>query len=129
GACDADGHPGHEWTRVVEGLHDPGEAALGGDLRTAQEVPLGNAAVLEDEVGRIRGADAQLVLEPVELEAWVVTLDHEALDGGPALLAVKRRPDDDQLGAVARGDEDLLAVEDVLAGGLVEHGGGADRGG
>ncbi len=28
--------------------------------------------------------------------------------------AIERRPDDDQLGPVARGDEDLLAVEDVL---------------
>ena len=40
--------------------------------------------------------------------------------------AVERRPDDDQVGAVAGGDEDLLAVEHVLV--AVELGGGADRG-
>ena len=40
--------------------------------------------------------------------------------------AVERGPDDDQVGAVAGGDEDLLAVEDVLV--AVELGGGADRG-
>ena len=40
--------------------------------------------------------------------------------------AVERRPDDDQVGALAGGDVDLLAVEHVLV--AVELRGGADRG-
>ncbi len=66
------------------------------------------------------------MLEPVELQARVVALDDERPDRRPAHGAVERGPDDDQVGAVAGGDEDLLAVEHVLV--AVEVGGGADRG-
>ena len=86
---------------------------------------LGHAAVLEHEVGGVRGADPELVLEPLELETGVGALDHERLDRRPPLGPVERRPDDDQLGSVAGGDEDLRAVEDVLV--AVEAGGRADR--
>ena len=33
---------------------------------------------------------------------------------GATGVAVERRPDDDQLGTIAAGDEDLVAVEDVM---------------
>ena len=121
--------PGHQRAGVVERLHDAGEAALGFDLRAPEQVLARDAAVVEDEVGGVGGADAELVLEPVELQPGVVALDHERLDRGAALAAVERGPHHDQLGAVARGDEDLLAVEHVLARLLVQRGGGADRGG
>ena len=62
----------------------------------------------------------------IELHARVRALDHERLDRGAALVAVERRPHDDEVGALAGGDVDLLAVEDVLV--AVEDGGGADRG-
>ncbi len=52
--------------------------------------------------------------------------DDERLDRGAAELAVERRPDDDVVGAVARGDVDLLAVDDVLV--AVEDGGRLDVG-
>jgi hypothetical protein len=54
------------------------------------------------------------VLQSLELEPRVVALDDERLDRLAALAAVKRGPHHDQLGAIAGGDEDLLAVEHVL---------------
>ncbi len=127
GAGEADRHPGDERTRVVEGLHGAAEALLGVDVGAAEHVLLGHAAVLEAKRGGVRGADAELVLEAVELQAGVGAFDDERLDRGAALGAVERGPDDDEVGALAGGDVDLLAVEDVLV--AVEHGGGANRGG
>ena len=54
------------------------------------------------------------MLEPVELQPGVVAFDDERLDRRAALRAIERRPDDDQLRALAGGDVDLLAVEDLL---------------
>ena len=123
----ADRHPGHQWAGVVERLHYARKALLGLDVGAAEQVLLGDAAVLEAEVGRVGRADPELVLEPVELQAGVVALDHERLDRGTSLLGIERRPHHDQVGAVTGGDEDLLAVEDILV--AVESGGRADRGG
>src|ERR1700761_5016525 len=85
GPGDADGHPGHQRPRVVERLHDPGEAALGGDLRRAEQVLPRHAAVGQDKVGRVRRADAELVLQALELETRVVALHDERLDRRPSL--------------------------------------------
>jgi hypothetical protein len=50
------------------------------------------------------------VLEAVELQPRVVALDDERPDRPAALLAVERGPHDDEFGALAGGDEDLLAA-------------------
>ena len=110
GAGDSQRHRRDQRTRVVECLHHPREPLLGLDLGASEQVLLGYAAVGQDEVRRVGGADAELVLEAIELQAGVVALDHERLDCGAALVAVKRGPDHDQLGAVTGGHEDLLAV-------------------
>ena len=110
----ADRHAGDKRAGVVERLHHAGESALGFDLGAAEQVVLGDAAVLEAEVGGVGRPDPELVLEPLEDQPRVVALDHERLDRRAPLLAVERGPDHDQLGAVAGGDEDLLAVQHVL---------------
>jgi hypothetical protein len=46
------------------------------------------------------------MVEALEDQARVVALDDERLDRGAALVAVEGRPDDDQLGALAGGDEE-----------------------
>ena len=80
----------------------------------AEQVRRRHAAVLEAERRRVGGADPELVLETVELEPRVGALDHERLDRSSPDLTVQRRPHDDQVGPLARGDVDLLAVEDVV---------------
>ena len=111
---EADGHRGDERARVVERPHRAGEALLRVDLGAAEEVLLRDPAVVEDEGGGVGGADAELVLEPIELQARVRALDDERLDRRAALLGVEARPDDDEVGPLAGGDVDLLAVEDVV---------------
>ena len=57
----------------------------------------------------------------------VVLADHERLDRRAAERLVERRPDHDRVRALAGGDVDLLAVDDVLV--AVLHRGGGDVGG
>ena len=105
----------------------PREPALRVDRRGAQEVLLGHPAVDEPERRGIGGADPELLVEALEDQPRVVALDDERLDRRAAPGAVERRPHDDQVGAVAGGDVDLLAVEHVVV--AVEDRGRADRGG
>ena len=123
GARHPDRHAGDERARVVERLHDPGEAAL--QAAAAEQVVLGDPAVLEAEVRGVGRTDTELVLESIEDQTRVVALDHERLDRGAALLAIERGPDHDQLGPVAGGHEDLLAVQHVLV--ALERCGRPDR--
>ena len=62
----------------------------------------------------VGGADAQLVLEANQLEARGVARDDEGLDGCAACGLVHGGPDDHVGAALTGGDEDLLAVQDVL---------------
>ena len=120
----ADGHRGHQRTGVVERRHRAGEALLGVDLRGAEQVRGRDPAVGEGDRGGVGGPDAELVLEALDHHAGGALLDDERLDRGPAERLVQRRPDDHAVGALARGDVDLLAVDDVLV--AVLDGGGAD---
>ena len=104
----------------------PREPALHVDLGAAEQVLLGNAAIGKANGGGVRRADAELVIEANELHARRPLLDHEGLDGGAAEALVERRPYDDGVGAFAGGDEDLLAVDDVVI--AVETRGGVDVG-
>ena len=74
-----------------------------------------HAAVLEDELGRVRRAHAELVLLLSRAEARRPPLDHE---GGDALLArgaIGHRHDHRGVGDAAVGDEVLRAVQDPVA--------------
>ena len=125
GPGDPAGHRGDERPRAVERPHRAAEALLHVDLGAAEQVPLGDPAVVEDEGGRVGCTDAELVLEPVELQTRVGALDHERLDRRPAELRIEARPDDDEIGSFAGGHVDLLAVEHVLV--AVEDRRGPDR--
>ena len=67
------------------------------------------------------------MLQPLHLHAGCALRDDEGLDGRAAEVLVEGGPDDDVVGAVTGGDEDLLAVEDVVV--AVLDRGGADLGG
>src|SRR5438309_1161855 len=63
----------------------------------------------------------------IEDQARVGALADDGRERRAALRRVQRRPQDDEVGALARRHVDLLAVEDVLV--AVEDGGRADGGG
>jgi len=62
------------------------------DLGAAEDVVERHPAVLEDERRRVRGPDAELVLDLGDVHAGRPRLDHERLDAGAAGGAVERRP-------------------------------------
>ena len=100
---DAHGESRDARARLVEGLHDGHESAAGG----AEHVLLGDLHVLEEDLGGVRGADAQLVLVAAHAYALVVAADDEA---GEAVIGLGEHGVD--VGDAAVGDEALLAVED-----------------
>ena len=109
-----DGHGGHDGPGVVEGLHDPGKTLLHVDLRVAEQVVLGDAGIVEPDHRGVGGLDAELVLEPLDGDAGMFARHDERLDRRAAQRLVQRRPHHDVGGARTGGDEDLLAVDDVL---------------
>ena len=125
-ARDAERHRGDDRARVVERLHHAGERLLRVDVGAAEDVRLRDAAVLEHDRRGIRRADAELVIEPHDVHARRALRDEERLDRGAAERQIERRPHDDRVRALARGHEDLLAVEHPLL--AVEARGRADRG-
>ncbi len=94
----------------LEGLLCAGEARVRAGTRVAHKVLLRHPAVLEDELGGIGGADAQLVLAAHEGQGGGALLHHEALDPGLAEGRVRRGPHDQQVSPLARRDVDLGAV-------------------
>src|SRR5439155_19638535 len=78
-------------------------------LRLGQLVAGRDPTVLEDQLGRDRGAHRELVMDRTRLEAARPLLDQEAPDPllGP-------RPDDRQIGDVPIGDPALGAIEDPI---------------
>ncbi len=83
-------------------------------LLAAEQVLDRDAAVVEDDLGRVRGADAELGLLLALAQAGGVLADDE---GGLAAGAERRvdgGDDDVDVGDAAVGDEDLGAVEDPL---------------
>src|SRR5690554_458289 len=133
GAADADRHRGDHRARIIEGLHHAGETLLGVDLRAAEDILLRDAAIAKAEDGGVARADTHLLIEADELHAGRALLDDEGFDGGAAKVPIERRPDDDGVGTLTGGHEDLLAVDDVfiavepsgrLDGGRVRAGGG-----
>ena len=99
---------------------------------TAQQIASRNPAVLEEQSGRIRGADAQLLLETDELHARRSGGNDEGLDASASRLAIDGGPDHDETalvlrGTLATGAEDLVAIEHPLV--AVELRRGLDGGG
>ncbi len=128
GPGDADGHPGDQRAGVVERLHDarrsrPWARSPGSPSRFS----LGTRQSWRTKLAVSEARMPSLCSSRSSLRPGLSRSTTKRLDRGAALRAVERRPHDDQLGPVTRGDVDLLAVEDVLLGRLVELGGGADR--
>ena len=122
----------------LEGLHrrlrfrllalaDPGQAFVE-LLFAAQQAGARDAAVVEVDVGGVRGAQAVLLDLGALLAAGGVRRDHEGGVAARAELAVDRGDDDVDVGDAAVGRPGLLAVDHPLVLGLVVLGGGADRG-
>ena len=80
----ADGHRRDDRPGVVERLHDAGKTLLHVDLRVAEQVVLRDAEVVEADHRGVGRLDAELVLEPVDPQARVLTRDDERLDRGAA---------------------------------------------
>lgn len=102
---DADGDP---FAREV--LHQVDEALA---LLT-EEVRLGDPYVLEVQLGRVLGVQADLVQVAAPLETDHAALDHEQADALVTGLGVRTGDDDDQVGQDPVGNEGLLPVEDVV---------------
>ena len=85
-----------------------------------------DAAVVEVDVGGVRGAQPVLLDLGALLEALGARRDDEGGVAARAELAVDRGDDDVHAGDAAVGGPRLLAVEDPLVGGLVVARGGAD---
>ncbi|MNF68347.1 hypothetical protein D3C84_502010 [compost metagenome] len=117
-------HAGHQRTRVIEGFHDPGETLPHIDLGIPQQVGGWHPAVAEADGGGIRGLDAKLLLQAGHRHARRALFHHEGLDGCPAQATIQGGPDHHGIGTLAGGDEDLLAVEDVVL--AILDGRGAD---
>src|SRR5262249_15138002 len=81
----------------------------------AEEVLRGHAAVLEDELGRVRGAHAELVLLLAGAEALRPALDDEGGDALLALALVRHRHHHRGVRDAAVRDERLRAVQDPRA--------------
>ena len=101
-------------------------------LRSSFSLPpsrfsIGNAHVLEDHLGGLRCADADLVLLLALREPGRVLGDDEGGLAAVAQVGVDGGHDHVHVGDAAVGDEDLGAVEHPLVGLLVELGGGAQR--
>ena len=95
---------------AVQGLH--------GDLEAlalfAQQILLGNDAVLKDQVAGGGAADAHLLLVLAGGEAGEVLLHDEGRDAVVALGLVSHGEHHEGIGHVAVGDEALGTVEDVV---------------
>src|SRR4051812_47726358 len=121
----------------LEGLHGGLRAALlalahAGEalvelLLATEQRAARDAAVVEVDVGGVRGAQAVLLDLGALLDAARLVLgDDERGVAARAELAVDRRDDDMDVGDAAVGRPGLLAVDDPVAGGLVELRDGAD---
>ena len=82
-------------------------------LATEQSVA-GHAAVLEHDLGCLRGADPELGLLLAEREAGVVLGDDEGRLAAVAEVRVDGRDDDRDVGDAAVGDEGLGPVENPV---------------
>src|SRR5690349_9993498 len=81
----------------------------------AENIVVGDTAVLEHQRRGIRGTDAMLMLELGDSHTRRAGFDHERLHRGAAGVWVDRGPHDHEPGRLlgrhqAAGDEDLLAV-------------------
>ena len=94
-------------------------------LVAAQQVVHRHAAVLEDELGGLRRADAELRLLLAHRETGGVPRYDERRVAAVAEILVDGCDDDGHVGDAAVRDEDLGAVQDPLV--AVEHGRGAQR--
>ncbi|MEY3262096.1 MAG: hypothetical protein RLZZ620_1147 [Pseudomonadota bacterium] len=106
--------PGDAKAGVVEARERPTEA-----LHAGEQAILGDAAVLEDELGGDRGLQGVFAVHLRRGEARVTLLDDEAAD-----LAVELRPDHGDMRQGAVGDPHLRAVEHVAVAvidGLGQH--------
>ena len=96
--------------RAVEDPHRDAEA-----LALLAEQVLGrDAAVVEEDLAGRRALDPHLRLDPADLEARRVGLDHERGDAGVAGLGIGLGEDDVEVRDAGVGDEALAAVEHVL---------------
>src|SRR3954452_4779321 len=139
GAGDAQRLRADRWAAGLEGLHrglraallalaHPGEALVE-LLLAAQQRAARDAAVVEVDVGGVRRAQAVLLDLGALLDALRLLLgDHERGVAAGAQLAVDRGDDHVDVGDAAVGRPGLLAVDDPVAGRLVELGDGADGG-
>ena len=74
----------------------PAKPCFGSTSGSPSRFSLGHPAVLEAERRGVRGADAELVLEPLQSSCPGVPLrHHERLDRRASQLLVQGRPDDD----------------------------------
>ena len=96
-------------------------------LLAAEQAGARDAAVVEVDVGGVRGAQAVLLHLGALLAALGPRRDHEGGVAARAELAVDGGDDDVDVGDAAVGGPGLLAVDDPLVVGLVVLGGGADR--
>ena len=125
GADDRAGHlEGGERARGAGLLAGAGALELLVELvHAAQQLVVRDAAVLQDHLGGVAGADADLGLLVALAQARGLGADHERGLAAVAELGVDGGDDHVHVGDAAVGDEDLGAVQDPLV--AVELGGGA----
>ena len=116
-------------------LGEVGHQVDEGAVQLAEQVLLGDADVVEEQLGGVLGLLADLVEVAAALEALRAALDDEQAEPLRAALGCRLRDDDDQVGEDAVGDERLGAVQQpvvalVLRGGAdaLEVGAGAGLG-
>ena len=123
-----DGQGGDGDAAVVEDGQEVGEAPA----PLAEEVLGGDPAVGEGQPVGVRGVPAHLPVGRLHLEARGAGRDDDGADLGLAGCRGSVRAvigDDRRDVGAGVGDERLLAVDDPLVGGLVEHGAGAGAAG
>jgi hypothetical protein len=123
-------------TRCLEGAHRrlllASAAALAGTrqlgvelLLAAEEAAAGYAHIVENHLGRVRGADAVLGVLLALRQPLGAGRNDEAGLAAALQLGIDRSNDDVDVGDAAVGDPRLGAVEHPLVGRLVVHGPGA----
>src|SRR5215831_16174064 len=122
GARDAERQGADADAAAVERAHELAEAGA----FAAQDVVLGDDAILEVQLDRVGGAQAHLVLALPHVESRRALLDEKRRDARRALAAIGARGEHDHAGHRAVRDVDLGAIHPPAV--LLTHGSGLRAG-
>src|SRR5215472_6011066 len=110
-ACDPYRQGSHHWARGVKRSHCRLESCLLTLFTPAEQILLGNVAVLEDQFSGLRGAQSHLLLDAPDSKARRPPGDDKWADALSPQAFIDRSKGDDQVGARSVSDIVLVAVD------------------